>query len=410
MPIEQLRPDPFNPRQIDDEVLEDLTRSIHGFGNVEPIHALRENGQIVAGHQRFVAARRLGHATVPVIWLDLSIEQGRLLGIALNNIGGRFDEQLLARLLAELQQVPGIDTTLSGFDTGEIRDLIRSLDAREIRDRPETFDLDAAIEAASGQPKTKPGDLIRLGDHVLGCGDSTREADLAKVLEGRGAALAVVDPPFNTAYTGGHGQTTKRRRPIANDDLAPAAFEAFVRAWVQVLLGAVDGALYVFMSSKEWPLLARVLAEAGGHWSDTLIWAKDRFTLGRSDYQRGFEPIWYGWREGSTHHWCGDRDQSDVWQIARPAASPLHPAQKPLPLLERAIENSSRSGDLVLDMFAGSGSTLIAAVRTGRVWAGLELDPRYCDVIAARWASLTGGEPRWEPAGETSTSGDGVVS
>jgi DNA modification methylase len=144
------------------------------------------------------------------------------------------------------------------------------------------------------------------------------------------------------------------------------------------------------MSAKEMPTVARVLIEEGGHWSDTIIWAKDRFTLGRADYQRGYEPIWYGWCEGSAHHWCGDRDQNDVWTIARLSESPLHSSMKPLPLMERAIENSSRPGAVVLDPFAGSGSTLIAAERIGRVCAAVELDPRYCDVILARWEAFTG--------------------
>jgi DNA modification methylase len=146
------------------------------------------------------------------------------------------------------------------------------------------------------------------------------------------------------------------------------------------------------MSSKEWPLVCAVLSEAGGHWSDTIIWAKDRFVIGRADYQRSYEPMWYGWREGTAHHWCGARDQSDVWQIDRPADSPLHATMKPLALMERAIANSSRPGALLLDIFAGSGSTLIAAERTGRRCAALELDPLYVEVILARWERFSGGQ------------------
>jgi DNA modification methylase len=170
----------------------------------------------------------------------------------------------------------------------------------------------------------------------------------------------------------------------------PISWEAFVRAWSRTLLSCVDGALYVCMSSKELPLVSRVLAEEGGHWSDTLIWHKDRFVLGRADYQRAYEPIWFGWRAGASHHWCGDRDQDDVWQIDRPSDAPLHPTMKPLPLMERAIANSSMPADLVLDLFAGSGSTLISCERTGRRCVALELDPRYADVILARWERFSG--------------------
>ena len=144
------------------------------------------------------------------------------------------------------------------------------------------------------------------------------------------------------------------------------------------------------MSSREWPTVARILVEVGAHWSDTLIWVKDRFTLGRADYQRQYEPLWYGWREGTAHHWCGDRDQGDVLTIPRPSVSDLHPTTKPLALIERTIENSSRAGDLVLDLFLGSGSSLIAAERTGRVCCGLDLDPHYVDVALARWEHFTG--------------------
>ena len=153
---------------------------------------------------------------------------------------------------------------------------------------------------------------------------------------------------------------------------------------------SVDGGVYVCMSTKEWPTVSQALTEAGGHWSDTIIWAKDRFVLGRSDYQRGYEPMWYGWREGAKRYFRGGRDQSDVWRIDRPTDSPLHPTTKPLPLIERAIENSSRPGDAVLDIFLGSGSTLIAAERTGRVCYGMELDPHYCSLAIARWEAFTG--------------------
>ena len=145
------------------------------------------------------------------------------------------------------------------------------------------------------------------------------------------------------------------------------------------------------MSSKELPLVSRVLAEADGHWSDTIIWQKDRFVLGRADYQRSYEPIWYGWREGTEHFWCGDRNQTDVWQVARPATSEAHPTMKPLALIERALENSSRTGDVVLDPFLGSGSTLIACERTGRTCYGAEIDAHYSTIVLARWEQFTAG-------------------
>jgi len=389
--IDRLRPDPANPRRIGDAELDALERSLRRFGFVQPVLARREDGVVIGGHQRLVAARRLGLKSVPTVWLDLSVEQARLLGLALNRISGSWDEQLLARLLVDLEGTVDLDVTLSGFDEDEVEALVRSLDARERRERPEQFDLEAALEEATKAPRAKPGELWTLGEHRLLCGDATKADDVERVLGGRRADLVFTDPPYNVdlGHHGGH-QRGAKRRAIANDALDPVAWEAFVRAWSRNLLTVTDGALYVCMSSKELPLLCRVLAEQGGHWSDTLIWAKDRFVLGRADYQRAYEPIWFGWREGAERYWCGDRDQGDVWSINRPSEAPLHPVMKPLELMEKAIVNSSRERALVIDVFLGSGSTLIAADRTGRVCAGIELDPVYIDVTLARWERFSG--------------------
>lgn len=388
--IDELRPDRANPRRISEASLERLEASVGTFGLVQPILARRADGTVIGGHQRLLVARRRGLATVPVIWLDLDPDEARTLALGLNRIGGEWDDELLARLLGELA-TSAVDLRVTGFDDGEVRLLLRSLAIQDRRDRPEAFDVGAALEAAAGTPRTQPGDRWILGEHRLVCGDATRAADLGRLLGGQRAAMALTDPPYNVRL-GGHGSMgnlTGRRR-IRNDALDEAAWETFCRAWVRSLLGAVDGPLYVFMSSQELPLVSRVLASEGGHWSDTIIWRKDRFTPGRADYQRAYEPIWYGWPSGVRHPWYGDRRQTDVWDLARPARSPLHPAAKPLEVLERAIGNSSRAGELVLDLFGGSGSTLIACERTGRSAALLELDPRYCDVTIARWEVFSG--------------------
>jgi DNA modification methylase len=389
--IDSLRPDPANPRRIGTDELDALERSLRQFGFVQPVLARREDRTVIGGHQRLLAARRLGLTTVPVVYVDLTAEQARLLGLALNKISGSWDDALLARLLADLGAMPDVDLSLSGFDENEVEELLRSLETREKRERPEAFDLDEALDTATKAPRTKPGNLWALGEHRILCGDATQAPDLARVLGGRQAGMAFTDPPYNVAL-GDHGgqQRGARRRRIANDALDPVAWEGFVRVWARNLLTSTDGAIYCCMSSKELALVSRILSEEGGHWSDTIIWAKDRFVLGRADYQRAYEPIWYGWREGSEHHWCGDRDQDDVWTIARPSDSPLHPTTKPLALMERAIQNSSRDGALVLDPFAGSGSTLIACERTGRVCSGIELDSIYVDVAVARWERFSG--------------------
>ncbi len=391
VPIDSLRPDPANPRRISDAELESLTRSIREFGLVDPIIARHDDRIVIGGHQRLLAARKLGLKTVPVIFVDLSPERAHLLNLALNRISGAWDQELLARLLADLQPSEDLDLTLTGFTEDELDKLLKSLDVREKRERPEAFDLDAALEAARAAPVAQRGDLWRLGDHRLLCGDAADTGDVRRLLDVRKAQMAFTDPPYNVAY-GDHGGQKRgaRKRRIQNDALPPEQWEAFCRGWARNLLENVDGALYVCMSTREWPTVSRILEELGGHWSDTIIWAKDRFVLGRADYQRQYEPLWYGWREGADHHWCGDRDQGDVWTIDRPAESALHPTMKPLALVERAVENNSRPGDAVLDLFLGSGSTLIAAERTGRICYGLELDPHYCQVALARWEAFTG--------------------
>lgn len=390
VPIESLRPDPANPRQISERQLDDLTRSIGHHGLVLPILARREDRVVIGGHQRLVAARRLGQRTVPVILLDISVEEARLLNVALNRTGGAFDDALLAQLLRELS-ASAVDVTLTGFAEDEVRQLLSGLDATERRDQPETFDMET-FEREQRVTKAAPGHVYIVGRHTIVCGDATTAEAYEAGLGGTPADAAVSDPPYNVAM-GNHGGQARgaRRRRIANDDLPPEQFEVFCRAWIEQLLRNVEGGIYLFTGSKELPRVARILDEYDAHWSDTIIWAKETFTLGRADYQHQYEPIWYGWRNGAKRHWCGDRDQGDVWSFPKPVVSELHPAQKPLALLERAIRNSTRPGDRVLDPFLGSGSTLIAAERTGRTCIGIEIDPANVDLAIARWESFTGG-------------------
>ncbi len=390
LPIGELRPDPANPRRISDQELEALTRSISEFGLIDPIIARREDKMVIGGHQRLLAARKLGYKTVPVVFADLTVEQSHLLNIALNKISGSFDQELLARLLKELQEVPDIDLSLSGFEDDELKKLLKSLDAREKKDRLENFDLDAAVKAAQSAPIAKLGDIWLLGEHRLACGDSTDREAVQRLMGQSKAAMTFTDPPYNVNY----GETMKDKlrgnsNKIVNDNLGEV-FEPFLEKACKNMLEFTDGAVYICMSSSELHTLQKAFIAAGGHWSTFIIWAKNTFTIGRSDYQRQYEPILYGWREGVNHYWCRDRDQGDVWQVDKPSSSPLHPTMKPLTLIERAIQNSSQSGDKVLDTFLGSGSTLIACERTGRVCYGMELEPLYVDIARMRWEAFTG--------------------
>ena len=229
-----------------------------------------------------------------------------------------------------------------------------------------------------------------LGEHRLLCGDATVRADIERVLDGVLADMAWTDPPYNVDY--GNTAKDKQRgkgRKILNDNLGDG-FEAFLTARLHQPRRRTKGAIYIAMSSSELHTLQRAFAAAGGKWSTFVIWAKHTFTIGRADYQRSYEPILYGWPEGARHYWCGARDQGDVWYVDKPVRNDLHPTMKPVALVERAIRNSSRPGELVLDPFAGSGSTLIAAARSGRRARLLELDPAYCDVICQRWQDWAG--------------------
>jgi DNA modification methylase len=209
-------------------------------------------------------------------------------------------------------------------------------------------------------------------------------------MAGEKAHLIWTDPPYNVNYASNAKDKQRgKHREILNDNLGEN-FDAFLRAALTPMLAHCVGAIYIAMSSSELDTLQAAFRAAGGHWSTFIIWAKNTFTLGRADYQRQYEPMLYGWPVGATRHWCGDRSQGDVWQINKPVKNDLHPTMKPVELVERALRNSSQPGDIVLDPFGGSGSTLIAAEKSGRCARMMELDPSYCDVMIRRWQDWTG--------------------
>ncbi len=240
--------------------------------------------------------------------------------------------------------------------------------------------------------------------HRLLCGDSTQDVDMARLMDGAKADMVFTDPPYNVNYANSAKDKLRGKgRPIINDNLGED-FHAFLLAALGQMLGHCGGAVYVAMSSSELDTLQSAFREAGGHWSTFIIWAKSSFTMGRSDYQRQYEAILYGWPEGAKRHWCGDRDQGDVWQIKKPHRNDLHPTMKPVELVSRAILNSSLPGASVLDPFAGSGTTVIAAEQAGRRAFLMELDPQYTEVIVKRWQDFTGGKAERIPGPEAETA------
>ena len=384
-PTSRLIPYARNPRK-NDHAVEQMASAIRDFGFRIPIIA-KSTGEICDGHLRYKAALRLGLEKVPVILADdLTETQIKAFRILANRSAtwADWDEDLLRLELEELK-LDDFDLALTGFDADELLEIM----AGEETITEGNTDEDAAPEVPI-TPVSKPGDVWLMGQHRLLCGDSTDVASYDTLLGTERVAMIFQDPPYNVDYANtAKDKLRGTNRPILNDNLGDG-FQDFLLAAFKPALARCNGAVYVAMSSSELDTLQSAFRAAGGKWSTFIIWAKNTFTLGRSDYQRQYEPILYGWPEGATRHWCGDRDQGDVWHFNKPRVNDLHPTMKPVELVERAVINSSRSGDTVFDPFGGSGTTLIACEKTGRAARLLELDPKYGDVIVRRWQTLTG--------------------
>jgi DNA modification methylase len=382
--LQRLIPYAKNARTHDDTQVSQIAGSIAEFGFVNPI-LVGDDNIIIAGHGRLMAAQQLGLDTVPVIVLHhLTEAQRRALVIADNKIAENagWNDELLKLELEELGDL-GFDLDVIGFSDEELDELLGN------DEQPGETDEDD-IPEVEDEPVSRHGDVWILGDHRLLCGDSTSKQDLEKLMSGELADMAFTDPPYNVDY--GNNAKDKMRgkdRRIMNDNLGDDFYQ-FLKDALTNLLSVTKGACYIAMSSSELDTLQKAFRDAGGKWSTFIVWAKNTFTLGRSDYQRQYEPILYGWREGNDHFWCGARDQGDVWFFNKPVKNDLHPTMKPVELVERALRNSSKSRDIVLDLFGGSGSTLIACEKTGRAARLIELDPKYVDVIVRRWQDYSG--------------------
>jgi DNA modification methylase len=393
--VDRLIPYARNARTHSPEQVAQIAASIAEFGWTNPI-LVGADGVVIAGHARLLAARKIGISDVPVIVLDhLSESQRRALVIADNRLAlnAGWDEEML-RVELEALREDEFNLDLLGFGVDEMDALLAEPEA-EVAGNTD----DDAVPETPETAVTMPGDVWLLGDHRLLCGDATQIDAVEKVLAGGLADMVFTDPPYNVNY----GATMKdklrgKKRKIANDNLGDG-FEQFLRDTCTNILTVTKGAVYICMSSSELHTLQKAFREAGGHWSTFVIWAKNTFTMGRSDYQRQYEPILYGWKEGSDHFWCGARDQGDVWFVKKPVSNDLHPTMKPVELVERAIRNSSKSRDTVLDPFGGSGSTLIACEKAGRQARLIELEPKYCDVIVRRYQEFSGKEATLEPDG-----------
>jgi DNA modification methylase len=402
-PTDKLVPYARNARTHSDAQVAQIAASIAEFGFTNPILA-GGDGVMVAGHGRLAAAQKLGIGTVPVVVLDhLTPTQRRALVIADNRIAENagWDDAMLQVELADLRD-DDFDLSLTGFDADALTDLLAG---EETTTEGET-DEDAVPDA--GPPVSSTGDVWLCGNHRVLCGDATDADAYATLLGDEMADMVVTDPPYNVNYANSAKDKMRgKNRAILNDNLGDGFYD-FLLAALTPTLAHCRGGIYVAMSSSELDVLQAAFRSAGGKWSTFIIWAKHTFTMGHADYQRQFEPILYGWREGATRHWCGARDQGDVWNINKPHKNDLHPTMKPVELMERAIRNSSRPGDVVLDPFGGSGTTMIAAEKSDRHARLMELDPKYVDVIVRRWQDFSGGQATRQSDGVAFAAASGL--
>lgn len=350
--------------------------SLVRYGQQTPL--VVRGGVILKGNATFQAATRLGWSEIAAIPFDRAAELVRGYKLVDNRSAelATWAGEVLRDELLKLTD-EGEDLLKLGWTSDEFHKLVG--DGAIVEDVPPELPEKA---------KTKPGDLYVMGPHRLLCGSATDPEDVKRVLEGNDVDLIFTDPPWNVAIGLSTSPKHRQREGLQNDNLG-ANFHLFLKAWTQTCLPYLNGDLYCVMGCGEWPNIDAALREADIHWSSTIVWVKDIFVMGRSNYHRRFEPIWYGWPKkiGSTYN--GARNLDDVWEIPRPRVSEDHPTMKPVELVARAITNSSLRGKRVFDPFSGAGSTLIACEQLGRTFAGIEIDPRYCDVIVARWEALT---------------------
>jgi len=403
-PLARLQPYERNARTHSPEQVAQIAASIQEFGFTNPILVGKDDG-IIAGHGRLAAAMDLGLTEVPVIVLDhLSAEQRRAYVLADNKLAlnAGWDEELLAMELQELQ-LAEFDLSLLGWSDEELADLMPEVEELP----PEDADADAVPEPPE-EPVTKPGDVWLLGKHRVMCGDSTVIADVERLMDGSKADLLLTDPPYNVAVVGGnHSLSPEERKKqgglvIENDKMSDDDFRQFLRDVYSAADAVIKpgGVFYIWHADSEGYNFRGAARDVGWQVRQCLVWNKNSLVMGRQDYHWKHEPCLYGWKEGAGHYWGSDRSQTTVLDFNRPSRNGEHPTMKPVELFQYQLENSTKRGDLVLDLFGGSGTTAIAAEQTSRQARLMELDPRYCDVIVKRWQQFTGKTATLESTGE----------
>lgn len=382
-PISEITPYKNNPRN-NDAAVEPVVASIREFGFRVPV-ITDADGIIIAGHTRYKAALELGLLEVPCIEADdLTPEQIKAFRIADNKSAeyAKWDFEALAAEMDDLQKV-GYDLTMTAFAQDAIDDILASLEPdSDIED--DGFDEDIDPDKA---PYSQPGDIWLLNNHRVMCGDSTDGNAVAVLMGGVTADMCLTDPPYNVAYVG----KTADKLTLQNDDMGDAEYYSFLLATHKNIYASTkDGApVYVFHADSEGENVRRAFREAGLKLAQCCIWVKNTMVMGRQDYQWQHEPVLYGWKPTGPHKWRSDRSQTTIWNFDRPVRSTDHPTMKPIPLMAYPIQNSSRKGDVVLDLFGGSGSTLIACEKSDRTCYTMDTEPRYCDLIVRRFLHNT---------------------
>lgn len=371
--LKDLKPYENNPRKNDDAV-KYVAESIKEFGFKVPI-VIDKNNVIVAGHTRYKAAKKLKMSEVPcIIADDLTDEQIKAFRLADNKVAEKaeWDFDLLN---TELDDIIDLDMELFGFE-----EALQDDDKEAVEDE---FEVELPAE-----PKSKLGDIYQLGDNRLMCGDSTVLEDVEKLMGGEQADMLLTDPPYNVNYEG----KTKDKLKIKNDQMGNDNFrqfltDAFSNADMVMKPGAV---FYIWHADSEGYNFRGACFDAGWTVRQCLIWNKNSMVMGRQDYQWKHEPCLYGWKEGAGHLWASDRKQTTVINFEKPTRNDMHPTMKPIPLFDYQIKNNTKGGDVVLDLFGGSGTTIMACEQNGRHGYCMEYDPRYVDVIVDRWEKFTG--------------------
>jgi site-specific DNA-methyltransferase (adenine-specific) len=380
--VSTLIPYARNSRTHSDEQIAQIAASIKEFGWTNPILIDGDNG-IIAGHGRLSAARKLGHEEVPVIELkDLTETQRKAYIIADNRLAlnAGWDNEMLTIELNDLL-ADNFALDILGFDPKELNALLEPEVVVGLTDEDDA-------PAIPEEPKSKLGDIYQLGKHRVMCGDSCNIHDMEKLCGGQLVDMWLTDPPYNVAYEG----KTKDALKIQNDSMGDDQFRQFLRdAYVTADLVMKQGAVfYIWHADSEGYNFRGAAQDAGWKVRQCLIWKKSSMVMGRQDYHWKHEPCLYGWKEGAGHLWATDRKQTTILEFERPSRSKEHPTMKPVALFEYQMLNNTKGGDIVLDSFGGSGTTLLAAEKHGRHGYLMELDPKYCDVIVKRWENFTG--------------------